>query len=88
MDGAAVAQFGQIRPDIAAAERLMAAANEDIGVAQSAFYPRVQFNGLAGLQSVESSTWFHWPSRLWAVGPALSLPLFTGGRNRGSGKKS
>ncbi|HWH71762.1 MAG TPA: efflux transporter outer membrane subunit, partial [Candidatus Sulfotelmatobacter sp.] len=70
------------RPDIAVAEQRMAAANAQVGVAQSAFYPRVRFNGLAGLQSVDAATWFDWPSRFWAVGPSLELPLFTGGRNR------
>jgi len=69
------------RPDIAAAEQRMAGANAEIGVAQAAFYPRLRLNGLAGLQSVDAATWFDWPSRLWAVGPTLQLPLFTGGRN-------
>jgi multidrug efflux system outer membrane protein len=69
------------RPDIAVAERQMAAANADIGVAKSAFFPRIVFNGLAGLQSVNAGTVFNWPSRLWAIGPTLELPLFTGGRN-------
>jgi len=71
------------RPDIAAAEQRMAAANAQVGVAQTAFYPRVRFDGLAGLQSVSASSWFDWPSRLWSVGPTLQLPLFTGGQNRG-----
>lgn len=69
------------RPDIAAAERRVAAANAQVGVAQTAFYPRVKINGLAGLQSIDASTLFNWPSRFWAVGPSLDLPLFTGGRN-------
>ena len=70
------------RPDIAAAERRMAAANANVGLAHAAFYPRVMLNGLAGFQSVDASTLFNWESRVWSVGPSLSLPLFTGGRNR------
>lgn len=70
------------RPDIAAAERRMMAANADIGVAQSAFYPRVFLTGLAGFQSVSASTLFDWPSRALAFGPSVSFPLFTGGRLR------
>jgi multidrug efflux system outer membrane protein len=70
------------RPDIAAGERRMAAANAGVGFAQTAFYPRIRFNGLAGLQSVDAATWFDWPSRLWAVGPSIDWQLFTGGRNR------
>jgi len=69
------------RPDIAAAEQRMAAANAQVGVAQAAFYPRLRFNGLAGFQSLDAATWFDWPSRLWAVGPSLAMPVFTGGQN-------
>lgn len=76
------AELLERRPDIAAAERRMVAQNAQVGVAQGAFYPRVRLNGAAGLQSVDAATLFDWPSRFWAVGPALDLPLFTGGRNR------
>ena len=70
------------RPDVAGAEQRVAAANARIGVAHAAFYPRVQFSGLAGLESIDAATWFDWPSRLWSFGPSVDLPLFTGGRNR------
>jgi NodT family efflux transporter outer membrane factor (OMF) lipoprotein len=69
------------RPDISAAERRMAAANANVGVAKTAFYPRLILSGSGGFQSVNASTLFDWPSHLWAVGPSLELPLFTGGLN-------
>ncbi|HTV43312.1 MAG TPA: efflux transporter outer membrane subunit [Candidatus Sulfotelmatobacter sp.] len=72
----------EYRPDIASAERQMAAANADIGVAKAAFFPRVTINGLAGFQSVDAGEWFNWSSRLWSVGPSVQLPLFTGFYNR------
>lgn len=70
------------RPDVAAAERRMASANADVGVSKAAFFPTVTLNGLAGFQSVSASSLFNWESRLWSVGPSLSLPIFTGGRNK------
>lgn len=75
------AELLEHRPDIAAAERRMAAANADVGVAKAAFFPAIKFNGVAGLQSVSASSWFDWPSRFWSVGPNVELPLFTGGLN-------
>lgn len=70
------------RPDIASAERQMAAANADVGVARAAFFPTVRIDGLAALQSVDAGSWFNWSSRLWSVGPSIQLPLFTGFYNR------
>jgi len=70
------------RPDISAAERKMAAANADIGVAKAAFYPRLLLNGSGGFESISASDLFNWPSHLWAIGPTLQVPIFTGGRNR------
>jgi NodT family efflux transporter outer membrane factor (OMF) lipoprotein len=80
--GVVPSEWLERRPDIAAAERRVAAANADVGVAQTAFYPSLTFNGQAGLQSVNADTWFNWPSRLWSLGPTVNLPLFTGGFNR------
>ncbi|HEV2434925.1 MAG TPA: efflux transporter outer membrane subunit, partial [Verrucomicrobiae bacterium] len=70
------------RPDIASAERQMAAANADVGVAKAAFFPTVRIDGLAGFESVDAGSWFNWSSRFWSVGPSIQLPLFTGFYNR------
>lgn len=68
------------RPDIAAAERRMAAANADVGVAMAALYPTIKFSGVAGFQSRDLYQLFDWPSRYWAVGPSLFWPVFQGGQ--------
>jgi NodT family efflux transporter outer membrane factor (OMF) lipoprotein len=70
------------RPDIAVSERQMAAANEQIGIAQAAFYPTLGLSAVAGLQGTSASNWFTWPSRFWAVGPTFSQTLFDAGRRR------
>lgn len=75
-------QLLERRPDVAAAERRMASANAEIGVAKTAYYPRIRINGLAGLQSVHADTVFDASSRFWSVGPSVDWPIFTGGRNR------
>jgi NodT family efflux transporter outer membrane factor (OMF) lipoprotein len=72
-------QLLERRPDIASAERRMAAANEQIGIAKAAYYPSVQFSVSAGLEALNLANWFSWPSRVWAVGAALSETLFDGG---------
>ena len=71
------------RPDIASAERQVAAANEQIGIAMAAFYPNLNLTGDAGLASSSLAKWFTWPSRFWSVGPQLAATLFDAGRRRG-----
>jgi NodT family efflux transporter outer membrane factor (OMF) lipoprotein len=70
------------RPDIAGTERRMAAANEQIGIAQAAYYPTLGLNATAGFNSKSIENWLTWPSRFWAVGPTFSETLFDAGRRR------
>jgi NodT family efflux transporter outer membrane factor (OMF) lipoprotein len=72
----------QRRPDIAAAERRAGAANEQIGIAISAYYPSLSLSGQGGFESTSTANWFNWPSRFWAVGLSLAETLFDGGRRR------
>jgi NodT family efflux transporter outer membrane factor (OMF) lipoprotein len=70
------------RPDVAAAERRVAAANQEIGVAKAAFYPVLSLGGSAGSQAVEIADLFTAPTRLWSVGAQLAATLFDGGKRR------
>jgi len=70
------------RPDIRFAEELLIAANANIGEAKAAFYPQLTLTGFYGFQSVAFSDLFTSASRTWQFGPAVTLPLFTGGRLR------
>jgi len=70
------------RPDIASSERNMAAANEQMGIAQAAFYPMLSLSALAGFAGTSAVNWLSWPSRFFAVGPTLSQTLFDHGRRR------
>jgi NodT family efflux transporter outer membrane factor (OMF) lipoprotein len=67
------------RPDIAAAERRMAQANAQIGVAQAAFFPSLTLNASAGYQNSSFSQLFTLPNRFWSIGPALAMTLFDAG---------
>ncbi|MCL2297516.1 MAG: efflux transporter outer membrane subunit [Proteobacteria bacterium] len=68
------------RPDIAAAERRVAAANAGIGVAQAAFYPSLTLSASGGYQANHWSDWFDVPGRVWSLGAGLAQFIFDGGR--------
>ena len=70
----------QRRPDIAAAERRVAAANAEIGVAKTAYYPTLTLSAMAGLEGSSITNWFAWPSHFFAVGPQLLETLYDAGR--------
>jgi NodT family efflux transporter outer membrane factor (OMF) lipoprotein len=76
------------RPDVAAAERQMAAANAEIGVARAAFFPTVGITASAGLQTSTLSTLINWPSRFWAIGASLSQTVFDAGRRRAASEQA
>jgi NodT family efflux transporter outer membrane factor (OMF) lipoprotein len=78
----------QRRPDIAAAERRVAEANEQIGIAQAAYYPSLLLNPTTGFEGDTISTWLEWPSLFWAVGASVSETLFDGGRRKASSQSA
>lgn len=70
------------RPDIAAAQRAMIAANARIGVARAAMFPALRLTGAGGAGSEDLSELFKWSSRTWVIGALLSLPVIDGGRTQ------
>jgi NodT family efflux transporter outer membrane factor (OMF) lipoprotein len=75
-------QLLERRPDVAADERLMAQANAQIGVARAAYYPTLTLSASGGFESTAASTWFSWPSVLWAIGASASETIFDAGLRR------
>ena len=76
------------RPDIAAAERTVAYANAQIGVAKAAYFPNVLLSGSGGFGNSSLSSWFAWPSRFWSVGPSLAETIFDAGLRRATVEQS
>jgi NodT family efflux transporter outer membrane factor (OMF) lipoprotein len=73
----------QRRPDIAEAERQVAAANANVGVNVAAYYPQLTLTGTAGLEAIELSELFSGPSFFWSVGPTIAQTIFDGGKIHG-----
>ncbi len=67
------------RPDVAGAERRVAAANAQIGVAKAAYFPTITLTGSLGYQSLLSSNWLEYPSRFWSFGPTMTQFVYDGG---------
>ena len=72
----------QRRPDVAAAERTMAAANAQIGIAYAAYYPTLTLTAQGGFEASTLKHWFDWPSRFWSAGPAFNETVYDGGLRR------
>ena len=70
----------QRRPDVASAERAVASANAQIGVAQAAYYPTITMGTAFGYEATQLSNLYYAPSRVWSFGPSFNLPIFDGGR--------
>jgi NodT family efflux transporter outer membrane factor (OMF) lipoprotein len=75
-------QLLERRPDIAAAERQVAAMNAEIGLAETAYYPTLSLSASGGLEATRLTTLFRWPSRFWTVGPSISQTLFDFGKRK------
>ena len=72
----------ECRPDVAAGERRMAEANDQIGIARAAFFPSLVLGVTGGFEGTSITNWFSWPSRMWAVGPQVSQTIFDFGQRR------
>jgi NodT family efflux transporter outer membrane factor (OMF) lipoprotein len=75
-------QLLERRPDIAAAERSMAAANAEIGIAYAAFYPALTLSAQGGFESSTFKHLFDWPSRFWSIGPTINETIYDAGLRR------
>ncbi|MCP1640763.1 efflux transporter, outer membrane factor (OMF) lipoprotein, NodT family [Pseudomonas citronellolis] len=78
------AELARRRPDIRQAEAVLHAATASIGVAQADFYPRISLNGDFGFQALQLANFGDWNSRTFGIGPSLHLPIFEGGRLKGT----
>ncbi len=75
-------QLLERRPDVAAAERSVAQANAQIGIARAAYFPNLTLSAAAGVESSSFTRWFSWPSRFFSIGPAAAETIFDAGLRR------
>jgi NodT family efflux transporter outer membrane factor (OMF) lipoprotein len=76
------------RPDIAASERRVAAANALVGAARAAFFPSVGLTIAGGFETATFADWLNWPSRFWSIGPSVVETIFDGGRRRAQSEQA
>jgi NodT family efflux transporter outer membrane factor (OMF) lipoprotein len=76
------------RPDIAAAERRVMAANAAVGIAAAAFFPTLTLSASGGLQGDSLANWFNLPNRIWSLGPALAQNIFDAGLRRAQSEQA
>lgn len=76
------------RPDIAGAERLVAAANAQVGVAKAAFFPTLLLAATGGFEAASVAKWFSWPSRFWSLGGSLLGTVFDGGKRKAASEQA
>ncbi len=76
------------RPDIAAAEQNLIAANAQIGIARAAYFPSIRLTGMLGIQSSDLSDFVSNPTRLWELVPSITVPIFSAGRISGEIKSA
>jgi len=74
----------QRRPDVRKAEAQLHAATASIGMAKADFYPRISLNGSAGFQTLQLSSLASWASGQFVLGPSITMPIFEGGRLKGT----
>lgn len=68
------------RPDIMEAQKLVDAESEKLGIAETAYFPLIKLTGSAGYSSIDSGNLLDWESRVWSIGPSVSIPIFNGGK--------